>query len=469
MFDDDENDDDLFDGNLQEDLERFESLKKGEPLGFLDSDRWEALIDHFLMNGAYKNAIKCAEEAHNQFSYNALFKLRHAQGLSALGNLKDALNILNDLEKSGLSSFELILTKASVFSMLKDKKNAVKYFESALELAADEDKDEVYLDLAMEYSNADDYKSALEVLKRAIKDNPNNEAAIYEIAFCYDQLGDHEKSIKCYSDFIDENPYSFTAWYNLGNAYSKLEDYEKAIWAYDYCIIVNDDFGPAYFNLGNAYLSSDKYRKAIENFHKCIEIDGDDPIAFCYIGECHEQLKELDLAKHFYKKSLELAPLLPDAWLGLGIVEDLSGRTKEGIILILKAAELDPENAGIYHVLAGAYEKLELFEEATEYYELSLALDPTDEECLINFTNLLSIIGSWQETLEYVEEFDRLNSGSDISPVIKVNVLWQLGRKEESLELFKQCLEDDKEKALEIFEINPLLKSVTEFVLLSDK
>lgn len=96
-----------------------------------------------------------------------------------------------------------------------------------MELAADEDKDEVYLDLAMEYSNADDYKSALEVLNRAIKDNPNNEAAIYEIAFCYDQLGDHEKSIKCYSDFIDENPYSFTAWYNLGNAYSKLEDYEK--------------------------------------------------------------------------------------------------------------------------------------------------------------------------------------------------------------------------------------------------
>ncbi len=468
MFDDDENDDDFLDGNLQEDLERFESLKKGEPFGFLDSDRWEALIDHFLMNGAYKNAVKCAEEAHNQFSYNSLFKLRQAQGLSAMGQLKDAINMLTDLEKSGVTSFELILTKASVFSMLKDSKNAIKHFESALELAIDEDKDEVYLDLAMEYSNSGDYKSALKVLKQAIKDNPNNEAAIYEIAYCYDQLGEDEKSIKCYSDFIDDNPYSFTAWYNLGNAYSKLEDYEKAIWAYDYCIIINDDFGPAYFNLGNAYLSSDKYTKAIENFHKAIELDGDDPIAFCYIGECHEQLKELDLAKHFYKKSLELAPLLPDAWLGLGIVEDLSNRTKEGIILILKAAELDPENAGIYHVLAGAYEKLELFEEATEYYELSLALDPTDEECLINFTNLLSL-GSWQETLEYLEEFSHVNPSIKIIPVIKVNILWQLGRKEESLALFKECLAKDKEKALEIFEINPLLKSVTEFVLLSDK
>ena len=50
--------------------------------------------------------------------------------------------------------------------------------------------------------------------------------------------------------------------------------------------------------------------------------------------------------------------MLPDAWLGLGIVEDLDGKTKEAIVLICKALELDPENASIYHVLAGAYEKI---------------------------------------------------------------------------------------------------------------
>jgi hypothetical protein len=39
MFDDEENEDDFLDGNLIEDLERFESLQKGESMGFLDSDR----------------------------------------------------------------------------------------------------------------------------------------------------------------------------------------------------------------------------------------------------------------------------------------------------------------------------------------------------------------------------------------------------------------------------------------------
>ena len=44
--------------------------------------------------------------------------------------------------------------------------------------------------------------------------------------------------------------------------------------------------------------------------------------------------------------------MLPDAWLGLGIVEDMEGNTQEGLTLILKASELDPNNPSIYHVLA---------------------------------------------------------------------------------------------------------------------
>ena len=157
---------------------------------------------------------------------------------------------------------------------------------------------------------------------------------------------------------IRDSPYSFTAWYNLGNAHSKLEDYPKAVWAYDYSLLINKDFGPAHFNMANAYLSQEKFFKAIEHFNECMRIDGDDASAYCYIGECYEQLNELELSKHNYKRSIELAPMLSEAWLGLGIIEDLEGRTREGIVLIEKALEFEPDNAGIMHVLAGAYEKI---------------------------------------------------------------------------------------------------------------
>jgi len=468
MFDDEEGQDEFSEGYLKEDLQRFEAFLVGDPIGFLDSDRWEAMIDNFLISGQYAKALMCVEEALSQFSYNSLFKLRKAQALSATGNLKEALNLLTAIERGDVPSMEVLLTKASVFSQLKDTKNAIKYFKDALAEASPEDRDEIYLDLAMEYQNRGSYKLAINVLIEAVRANSSNEGAVYELAFCYDQLGETEKSIECYSNFIDDNPYSFTAWYNLGNAHSKLENHEKALWAYDYCVLINSDFGPAFFNLGHTNLSLNRYTKAIENFEKCMELDGDDPLALCYIGECHEQLSELELAKHYYKRSLELAPMLPDAWLGMGIVEDLEGNTQEGLSLILKASELDPENASIYHVLAGAYEKLEQREKALEYYELSLALEPNDEECLLNYTQFISE-ESEQSVLEYLEDFEKMNTENELLNVLKTNVLWKLGQADRAIELFKHCLSVDRDKALEIFEINPALKNVSEFVLLSDQ
>jgi tetratricopeptide (TPR) repeat protein len=466
MFDDE--DEEYFEGNLSEDLERFEAHLKGESIGFLDSDRLEVLIDHYLINNQYKKAKQCADHAISQFSYNPLFHLRKAQAISAMGQLKEALRLLAQIEKWENPSCEFLLTKASIFSQLRDSKNAIKYFKEALILSEPEDRDEIYLDLAMEYENANDYKNAVVILKQAIKYNAHNEGAIYEIAFCYDQLGEYESAIQCYSDFIDENPYSFTAWYNLGNAYSKVENFDQAVWAYDYCVLINEDFGPVYFNLGNAYLSQEKYQLAIENFEKCMELDGEDPLAMCYLGEAYEQLDDLEKAKSYYKKSIELAPMLPDAWLGLGIIEDLEGRTKEGLVLLHKAAELDPENAGIYHVLAGAYEKLDDLLQAEEYYQLSLALDPTDEECLTNFTELLTE-ASLQGAYEYITEFNEKLGNNEIGPVLEVNLLWLLGRKSEALAKFTECVSKDLKKAKEIFEINPSLTSVQEFVHLTEE
>jgi tetratricopeptide (TPR) repeat protein len=465
MFDDEE--DDFFESNLGEDLESFERYLKGDSLGFLDSDRLEALIDHYLINGQYNKAKACAEHAITQFSYNQVFHLRKAQAISAMGQLKEALHILTQIEKIESPSMEFLLTKASIFSQIRDSKNAIKFFREALAISDPEDRDEIYLDLAMEYENINDYRNAVMILKEAIKSNPHNEGAIYEIAFCYDQLGEYSSAIQCYSDYIDENPYSFTAWYNLGNAFSKVENYDKAIWAYDYCILINEDFGPVYFNLGNAYMSQDKYKLAIESFHKSMEVDGDDPMALCYIGEAHEQLNELELARHFYRRSLELAPMLPDAWLGLGILEDLEGKTKEALVLIHKAAELDPENAGIYHVLAGAYEKVDDLVQAEEFYQLSLALDPTDEECLMNYIDLLKN-RSLVEAKEYLQDFMDQFESNKLSKLLMVNILWLIGDKELALSQFRICVEENKEKAKEIFELNPTLAEVQEFVHLTE-
>ena len=464
MFDDD--DDDFTENKLNEDLEYFEAHLKGDSIGFMESDRLEALIDHYLLAGQYAKARSASEMANYHFYYNDLFKLRLAQSVSGLGLLTDALDILNQIEKTAINNLELLLTKASIFSQLRDPKNAIKYFKMALEYCEIEDRDEVYIDIAMEHQSMGEYLEACKILKEALKANPQNEAALYEIAFCYDQAGFYDKAIKCYSDFIDESPYSFTAWYNLGNAFSKSENFEKAIWAYDYSILINPDFGPVYFNMGNAYLSLEKYHQAIERFLTCIKLDGDDAMSYCYIGEAHEQLNEFKLARHYYQLSIELAPTLPEAWLGLGIIEDLEGKTKEGIILIQKALDFDPENAAIHHVLAGAYEKIDNNDLADKYYQSSLILDAEDEDCLMDYV-AFKAKNSSMAAMDFLQNFIAEHTSNPISAVLEVNLNWMLGQKKHALELFAKCLSNNEINAKQLFEINPALLDDQDFVSLT--
>jgi len=272
------------------------------------------LIDHFLIQGNYNKARLCADLGTEQYPFKTVFQLRKAQALSGMGQLKEALNLLIQIDKIYEDSCEFLLTKASIFSQLRDSKNAIKYFLEAMNSAEPEDKDEIYIDLAMEYEHALDFKGAVKILKEALVNNSKNEIAIYELAFCYDQLGEYEQAIECYYNFINENPYSYTAWYNLGNAFAKQNNHTKTIWAYDYSVTINEDFSPAYFNLGSSYLSLENYNTALDFFSKCIEIDGDDALCLCFIGECYEQLDELEQAKGFYHRSLELSPHMVVAW-----------------------------------------------------------------------------------------------------------------------------------------------------------
>lgn len=465
MFDDEE--EDYTDSSLREDIEHFEAHLKGQQLKFIDSDRLEGLIDHYLIQGQFNKAKIAAEFGMYQFAYNPMFKLRKAQALGGMGLLKEALECVVQLEKQEIDSAELYLTKASIYAQQREHKQAIRCFQLALKHSDPAEHDYIYLDIAIEYERLQLYPEAIQTLHQALKANKHNEAALYELGRCYDALGATQESIDAYLQFIDEQPYSSTAWYNLGNAYSRLENFDRAVWAYEYAILINEEFGPAHFNLGNAFLSLEKYHKAIEHFELCMKHDGDDAMALCYIGEAYEQLNELDLSKHYYKLSIDLEPMLPEAWLGLGIVEDLLGATKEGIVLIQKALDYDPDNAGIHHVLAGAYQKIDLRSEAEFHYLKSLEILPEDQEALSDYVAFVSET-SLSEAQSFLYDFTEKHPSLFDAQLHLVNVKWQMGQNAEAKHLYNKCLQQNATGAKQIFEINPKLLDDSDFLNLAD-
>jgi len=402
MYEDD--DDAQFDGQLEGDLAQFESFLTGNTLGFIDSDRMETLIDHYFSEGDFIKAKRAAEIADINFSYNPVFKLRIAQALSGLKEFSEALKVLTSIEKVGLPQFDLFVTYGTIFSQMNDYKAAINYLSMALPMADAADQIEIYLDISYAYQKMNNLDASIEVLQQALGKNPKAESLLYELGFTYDRVGRHQEAIGTYLSYIEENPYANMAWYNLGNAYSKEENYEEAIWAYDYSILIFDEFAPAHFNMGNAYLSLGKYHQAIDRFKTVLTIEGDDPMALCYLGEAHEQLKEYDIALNYYRLCLEIDPTIQEAWLGIGIITDIQGNTKEAIAIIQKALECDPLNASVTLVLANAYQKIEAFEEARTFYQLAIELDWEDEEILRDFMLFMAEYNPL-EAIDFLESF----------------------------------------------------------------
>jgi len=469
MFDEEDQEDyeGMSDARFNSELKRFEKMITDESAIYFDAEMLEQIIEHFIIKNQLKKALRAVEVGLQQHPTNTTFKLRKAQIMSTTGQLKESLLVMQELEKIEPYNPEIFITKANVFSQLRDHSKAIKYYLKAIEIANSfdlrEELEEIRFDLAMEYENIHQFEKAIEVLEAILEYAPDNEAAIYEIAYCYERTGDFDKCIEFYNLYIDNNPYSFTAWYNLGNIYFLKGNMEKAIWAYDYSIIINDEFTSAHFNLGNVYMQVEAFDKARDAYLECLKIDPNDALTLSYLAEAYERSGDFENALKYYHKSRDLNPELAEAWLGTGIVLDLQLKTQEAISFLSHATHLQPENANYHHVLAEALFKLERYNEAEIALEKCVQLSPDYNEAIILLTKLKALF-SIDEAADFLLSMENMQELSLDVRMYLVALLWQVRQFTDALLLFKKEYLIDKDSAKTLFLYFPEAEQIPEFI-----
>lgn len=465
MFDDEE-DEEIFDAHFHAELQRYEEMISRQESYYFDAEILEQIVDHFIVRNQVRKGLAAIEFAKSQHPNNFTFDLRKAQIFSTTGKLKESLLILQALEKSDPFNPEIYITKASVFSQLRDHEKAIKYFEKAIDVSQDFDEsetDDIRFDLALEYENIHDYTNAIKVLTKILEHSPDNEAAIYEVAYCYERLGNFDKCIEFYTKYIDNNPYSFTAWYNLGNIYFLKNNVEKALWAYDYAIIINDDFSSAHFNMGNTYMQTAEYEKAIDSYKRCIEIDGEEALTLSYLAEAYERLEMYDEALKYYEQSRQLNPELAEAWLGIGIIKELQGDIIEAIVFLEQAVSLQPENSNYRLVLAECLYKNGNALEAQVELEEAVKLDPAYADAIV----LLAAIYEEEDELKairFIENLPNLDVLENKVRLVLSALYFKIGRRTDALLIFDNEMKSDKTSAKTLLLYLPDADKIPEFI-----
>lgn len=422
---------------IDELLRLYANLKSGRGFSYIDEDGFGVIIDHFIDNEKYNDALEAADTAINQFGYSSALLVKKADVLLSLRKYREALFTLEKAELLDATDTTLYIIKTEALLALDRQEEAAEILESAIKRFDGEEKIDLLFELADVYDDHENFEKVFDCLKLILENDPINEEALYKICFWTDFTGRNEESIKLHQQILDEHPYSELAWFNLGAAYQGIKLYEKAIDAYQYAVAIDEKFDYAYRNIGDAYIKLRKFKEAIEVLENVLNLSRPEAVIYEAIGHCYDKTGFYAQARFNYKKASHLNPedsqlhykiastymnegtwqnavkslqtalnrhvMQPEYNLAMGRCLFEMGNLEDAITYFGIVVRVRPRNISGWNELLKCLYAAELFEEGFEY--AALAFENTDGKPLFLYFKSLFLFatGNTKQALIYLE------------------------------------------------------------------
>ena len=265
-----------------------------------------------------------------------------------------------------------------IYSAQKAHKSAVEALETAALYGGD--SQEVLLDLAIAYFNAEQLEKAVQPLAKALALDPRNAGAHHMLGKTYFMMGELQKSIDELERALKITPNDYDASYTLGLAYLKGRQLAPAKRIYDQMLKQLGDRPQLHVLFGRSYRETGFLAEAIEEFKRAIALDSHFPRVHYYLG-LTSLLKDgpaaLDSAAEEFK--IELASH-PDEFFAnyyLGIIFITQRKWDLAIGLLESAARIQSNNPDPYFFLGEAYQAIGKHDQAIDVLRKSITFSPS--------------------------------------------------------------------------------------------
>lgn len=255
-----------------------------------------------------------------------------------------------------------------------------------------------------------EFDSAISLIQRAIKVNPNHASAHFNLANALKSNKMYQEAEQFYSSALSLRPNMAEAWGNKGNLLSELGRNDEALICFDRSLEINPRLYDALFNKANTLKKLQRPKSAMAFYTKAIEISpkndalnnrgsiklnaysdfqgalddfnlaiqADPSLAAPHINKGNV-LKTIGQTEEAISCYLEALRINPKSYNGLNnlaaTLNDLE-RYGEAAELLLKAIDVEPQNAMAYNNLACSYRELRLFDRAIGMHQICMGLDP---------------------------------------------------------------------------------------------
>lgn len=202
--------------------------------------------------------------------------------------------------------------------------------------------------------NQQQYESALELINKAIEQEPHNPFAYNTRGNIYAALNQFDEAKIDYDQAIALDPGLAEPYYNRGRLSRSLKNYENAIADLEKAISLNSvEFSyRAYGNIGLIHYEMNDYEAALEAFNNSISTNYENRADIYYFrGKTYTALEDYEAAIADYQAAIDRFSRYDHAFQGLGFAYYKTGNLDEARRAIEQALEISPDSATAHYYL----------------------------------------------------------------------------------------------------------------------
>ena len=309
---DDEDEEDVFQGDVDALVRDFESKQRSN----FSAREWLELYRYYAsqfpaQTGQYRadTYIKVIlETAINQFPYMSIFTLHLVEWLVRDQKYAKARAAITQALQYTPFEPALGFMQALILSIQGNKKKALEDLISVLLNVGDEEAMlEDFLEISLFHGQ---FELAMPVLEKALDTGAEVSVILEKYIEKAEESGLVDALIPMIQRIIDKDPYSAEAWYVLGSGYMAQGDHEQALKALDFAVTINENFADAWVTFLECTYELGHYDKFIVQYNELqkrfpkktfIEVEG-------LLAWSHYEQGDIKTCRSIYKEILKNQP-----------------------------------------------------------------------------------------------------------------------------------------------------------------
>ena len=375
-------------------VQKYETLLYENKDIYFDIDEFEAIACHYILAGEFNKAFDVAMHAELCFPESTGPGIIKARVLLDCQQIQKALDLLTELEEREPLLPIINVLKGKAYLADDRPIDALRELNTALHKEDDEAFFELSFSISDMFMEYGEFEAAIPFLTGLFDANvePDFKAEVYfQAANCYDNLDNFEEAERLYEKSLDEQPFNDYVWLTLGLLLERAERYSEALRAMDFALTINDKLEPALLGKSGLLMQMERPDEALEILTSFICDVPDSDYALCYIGECYEQIGNLEKAMDHYRKTLERNPEIPDAYWRISKILKKQGDCENALLYVEQALSIEPDNADFLFTQGELFLEIGSTAAALESFRAALEICPEDIEIHIMISLILEI------------------------------------------------------------------------------